>query len=81
MKYVLGLLILGGLLYGGYLYFSAQYLEDGAYATTPSAKATQVWRMEAMGEDPRVYEWSPKTMPGVKCVTWSATNKATTFCK
>jgi hypothetical protein len=73
------LLIVSGAIYYG-LKFSANYLEDGSYLTTPAFKAKHVWRMEATGLDARVYEFSPKSDPSKNCVVWTGTNKAAMQC-
>lgn len=76
MKLITGLLALALIsagLYFAYSRYSAYYLEDGAYMTTPSFKSDKVSRLESLGEDFRVYEYTPRTSARKQCVAIAAT--------
>ena len=44
------------------------FLEDGSVFTTLSREGDAVMRLEATGEDLRVYEFTPNTAPNKQCV-------------
>lgn len=56
--------------------------EDGSYfdADTKQIKSDFVSRIEAMGTDMRVYEFTPRSNPGKQCLFVAATNKGGLVC-
>lgn len=51
-----------------WLWADVYLLEDGSIWTTASQEGDAVMRLEATGEDLRVYEFTPNTHPGKQCV-------------
>lgn len=56
--------------------------EDGSYfdTSTKQMKSDAVSRLEATGEDLRIYEFTPQTDPNVQCIFVAATSKGGPFC-
>ncbi len=65
---LLALALISAGLYYAYARYSAYYLEDGAYMTTPSFKSDKVSRLESLGDDSRVYEFTPRTASYKQCI-------------
>ena len=84
MKPILGwifiVLCLLAVMYLLYAYIKANYFEDGAFATTPAFKADAVMRLEAVGEDPRIYVFTPPKVPNKRCVFFAAQGKGGLEC-
>ena len=56
--------------------------EDGSYwnANTKQMRSDKVGRLEAVGEDVRVYEFTPQSDPAMQCVFVAADKKAGLQC-
>lgn len=56
--------------------------EDGSYfnANTKQLHSDKVGRLEATGEDLRVYEFTPQTDPSVQCIFAAGENKGGLYC-
>jgi hypothetical protein len=56
--------------------------EDGSYwsANTKQMESDAVGRLEAQGNDIRIYEFTPQTDPSVQCIFVAATSKAGLTC-
>jgi hypothetical protein len=56
--------------------------EDGSYfsANTVQMKSDKVGRLEATGEDLRVYEFTPQTDPSMQCVFVAGDSKGGLQC-
>lgn len=67
-------------LYFAYARYSSYYLEDGAYMTTASFKSDKVSRLESLGEDSRIYEFTPRTAPKKQCVYVADSRGTSVFC-
>jgi len=83
MRYLIGILILALIsagLYFAYARYRAMYLEDGAYMTTPSFKADKVHRLETLGEDARIYEFTPRSSTRKQCVYFANNSNGGLFC-
>jgi len=65
---------------GGYQYFSAEYLDEGSFLTTETMVPDSAVRIQTMGDDLRLYEFTPKTLPNWQCIFVAGTNKGDTFC-
>lgn len=57
--------------------------EQGGYfnSDTVQLKSDKVGRLEATGNDLRVYEFTPQTMPGTQCVFVAGENKGGLYCQ
>ena len=57
--------------------------EDGSYfdTTTTQLKSDKVGRLEATGEDLRVYEFTPQTMPHLQCIFVAGNQKGGLVCE
>lgn len=57
--------------------------EDGSYFDhdTKQLRSDKVGRLETAGEDMRVYEFTPQTMPGTQCVFVAGDQKGGLYCK
>jgi len=76
---VIGILILVvGL--SGYQYFSAEFLDEGSFLTTETMVPDSAVRIQTTGDDLRLYEFTPKTLPNWQCIFVAGTNKGDTFC-
>lgn len=64
----------------GYQYFSAEYLDEGSFLTTKTILPDSAVRIQTTGEDLRLYEFTPETMPYMQCIFVAGTNKGDTFC-
>lgn len=64
----------------GFQYFSAEYLDEGSFLTTKTIKPDSAVRIQTTGEDLRLYEFTPETMPYMQCIFVAGTNKGDTFC-
>jgi len=63
-----------------YQYFSAEYLDEGSFLSTETMEPDSAIRIATMGDDLRLYEFTPKTLPGWQCIFVAGTNKGDTFC-
>lgn len=56
--------------------------EDGGYfsSDTKQGKSDDVMRLEAAGEDLRVYEFTPQTAPNKQCIFVAGTQKGGLVC-
>lgn len=64
----------------GYNIFSAEYLDEGSFLTTKTIKPDSAVRIQTTGEDLRLYEFTPETLPHIQCIFVAGTNKGDTFC-
>lgn len=65
---------------GMYQYFSAEYLDEGSFLTTETMVPDSAVRIQTTGDDLRLYEFTPKTLPNWQCIFVAGTNKGDTFC-
>lgn len=59
-----------------------RFFEDGSYwsSNTKQTRSDAVMRLEATGEDFRVYEFTPQKAPHMQCVFAAASQKGGLFC-
>ncbi len=64
------------------LAFSLTACENGSYfdSNTKQLHSDKVGRLEATGEDLRVYEFTPQTMPNTQCVFVAGERKGGLYC-
>jgi hypothetical protein len=57
--------------------------EAGSYfdPNTKQLRPDKVGRLEATGDDLRVYEFTPQSLPGTQCVFVAGHNKAAMYCE
>lgn len=81
-KWLVGIIVTLFLIvaYVGYQYFSAEYLDEGSFLSTETMEPDSAIRIATMGDDLRLYEFTPKTLPGWQCIFVAGTNKGDTFC-
>lgn len=63
-----------------YQYFSAEFLDEGSFLTTETMVPDSAVRIQTTGDDLRLYEFTPKTLPNWQCIFVAGTNKGDTFC-
>ena len=63
-----------------YSMFAAEFLDEGSYLTTKTIKPDSAVRLQTTGEDLRIYEYTPVTMPWMQCVLVAGTNKGDNDC-
>lgn len=68
--------------FGGFWIERHFLAEDGSYwsARTTQFNSDKVGRLQAVGEDLRVYEFTPQSAPNKQCVFVAGTNKAGMTC-
>ncbi len=66
----------------GIMLMSLSACEQGSYwdADTKQMESDKVGRLEAVGEDLRIYEFTPQTSPNVQCVFVAGENKGGLQC-
>lgn len=77
---IVTIVVLALVLTGGIAWIKAQWFDPGNYLTTKSFDPDNVWRLEAAGKDLRVYEFTPRTAPYMKCLFVAGTNKGANPC-